>query len=99
METGQNGRAMFSAPQRYWPRKVPPVVVATVRRKVTASGVIWLDGRSYYVSRRLAGRTIPISISDGKLIVEATVPLRKEYSLPSQQPGATLRRPRGWRVG
>jgi hypothetical protein len=70
---------------------------ATIRRKVTASGVIWLDGRSYYVSRRLSGRTIPVKISDGKLIVEATVPLRKEYSLPAAEQSATIRRPRGWR--
>ncbi len=56
----------------------------TVRRKVTASGVIWLDGRSYYVSRRLAGRTIPLKIDGGKLVVEAMIPLHKEYHLPGQ---------------
>jgi hypothetical protein len=68
----------------------------TIRRKVTASGVIWLDGRSYYVSRRLAGRTIPIQIDGGKLIVDATIPLRKEYSLP-RSPGAD-NRSRTWRA-
>jgi hypothetical protein len=74
-----------------------PAHEETVRRKVTASGVIWLDGRSYYVSRRLAGRTIPIKLVGGRLLVEATIPLRKEYPLPRQSSGA-VRRPRGWRV-
>lgn len=67
-----------------------------VRRKVTASGVIWLDGQAYYVSRRLAGRTILIRLSGGKLLVETAIPLRKEYSLPSGFRGAA-RRPRGGR--
>ena len=69
----------------------------TIRRKVTASGVIWLDGCSYYVSRRLSGRTIPVRISEGTLIVDATVPLHKEYSLPKAERSTTIRRPRGWR--
>jgi hypothetical protein len=64
----------------------------TLRRKVTASRAIWLDGRAYYVSRRLAGVTIPVSIRDGKLVVEASVPLRKEYYLPHR-----LQRPGGYR--
>ncbi len=72
-----------------------PPTERTVRRKVTASGVIWLDGKSYYVSRRLAGRTIPITIDGGKLIVDAMIPLRKEYTLPRQVSPAI--RPRGWR--
>ena len=55
---------------------------ATIRRKVTASGVIWLDGRAYYVSRRLAGRTILVKVGGGKLVVDAMIPLRKEYNLP-----------------
>ena len=64
----------------------------TLHRKVTASGAIWLAGRAYYVSRRLAGLTIPVSIKDGKLVVEASVPLRKEYYLPHR-----LRRLSGYR--
>ena len=63
------------------------------RRKVTASGVIWLGGRAYYVSRRLAGTTIPVTIGSGRLVVEASVPLRKEYRLPN-----IFRRPRGCRA-
>jgi hypothetical protein len=73
-----------------------PTREETVRRKVTASGVIWLDGHSYYVSRRLAGRTIPIKLIGGKLLVEATIPLRKEYALPRRSSGP-VRQPRGWR--
>jgi hypothetical protein len=71
----------------------PSPAEQTIRRKVTASGVIWLDGRSYYVSRRLAGRTVPVKIGSGKLVVDATIPLRKEYSLPRR--AAPVRRPRG----
>lgn len=48
-------------------------------RKVTASGVIWVHGRAFYVSRRLAGHRIPIQIVDGRLIIEVAVPLRKVY--------------------
>ena len=51
-------------------------------RKVTASGVIWVQGQAYYVSRRLAGHVIPIEIVDGRLTIEVTIPLRKVYRLP-----------------
>jgi hypothetical protein len=66
----------------------------TIRRKVTSSGVIWLEGRSYYVSRRLAGRTISVRIGGGKLVVDVAVPLHKEYSLPRTPPAAAMARPR-----
>jgi hypothetical protein len=52
-----------------------------LRRKVTSSGVIWVQGRSYYVSRRLAGRTIPIEIRQGVLVIDVVVPLHKECRL------------------
>lgn len=55
-------------------------------RKVTASGVIWVQGQAYYVSRRLAGHVIPIEIVDGRLTIEVTIPLRKVYRL-SKEPG------------
>lgn len=55
-----------------------------LRRKVTSSGVIWVQGRSYYVSRRLAGRTIPIEIRQGVLVIDVVVPLHKEYRLPKR---------------
>jgi hypothetical protein len=51
-------------------------------RKVTASGVIWVQGHAYYVSRRLAGHVIPVEIEDGRLTIEVTIPLRKVYRLP-----------------
>jgi hypothetical protein len=61
----------------------------TLRRKVTASGLIWLNGHSYYVSRRLTGRTVAVKVGGGKLVVETTIPLRKEYDLPRLPTGAT----------
>ena len=54
-------------------------------RKVTASGVIWVQGQAYYVSRRLAGHVIPIDIVDGRLTIDVTIPLRKVYRLPKRQ--------------
>ena len=53
-----------------------------LRRKVTASGVIWLHGRAYYVSRQLAGQVIPVEIEDGRLVIDVMIPLHKEYRLP-----------------
>ena len=53
-------------------------------RKVTASGVIWVQGQAYYVSRRLAGHVIPIKIVDGRLTIDVTIPLRKVYRLPKE---------------
>jgi hypothetical protein len=58
------------------------VAERTLRRKVTSSGVIWLNGQSYYVSRRLTGRTVAVKVGGGKLVIETTIPLRKEYDLP-----------------
>lgn len=49
---------------------------------MTASGVIWVQGHAYYVSRRLAGHVIPIDIADGRLTIDVTIPLRKVYRLP-----------------
>jgi hypothetical protein len=51
---------------------------------VTASGVIWVQGQAYYVSRRLAGQIIPINIIDDRLTIEVTIPLRKVYRLPKR---------------
>jgi hypothetical protein len=62
---------------------VPNVPATTIRlhRKVTSSGVIWLQGRPYYVSRLLAGQVIPVEIHEGTLVIDVTVPLHKEYRL------------------
>jgi hypothetical protein len=63
----------------------------TLRRKVTSSGVIWLNGQSYYVSRRLTGRTVAVKVGGGKLVIETTIPLRKEYDLPHLPTGVAPR--------
>lgn len=59
---------------------------STLHRKVTASGVVWIHGRSYYVSRRLAGQVIPVTVIDGRLVIDVLVPLRKVYRLPKREP-------------
>jgi hypothetical protein len=59
-----------------------PAATIRLHRKVTSSGVIWLQGRPCYVSRLLAEHVIPIEIHEGTLVIDATVPLRKEYWLP-----------------
>lgn len=53
----------------------------TVRRKVTASGVIWVDGNAYYVSRRLAGQSIQVVIGENRVLIDVLIPLHKEYRL------------------
>lgn len=60
------------------------LTASALTRKVTASGVIWLDGHAYYVSRRLAGQVIPIAVADGRLTIDVTIPLRKVYQLRTQ---------------
>jgi len=58
---------------------------SSLSRKVTTSGVIWLNGRSYYVSRRLAGQVIPLRIVGGRLIIDVVIPLQKVYRLPNRE--------------
>lgn len=57
-------------------------------RKVTSSGVIWVQGCAYYVSRRLAGNVIPVGIAGGNLVIDVTIPLRKVYRLPKRRTSA-----------
>ena len=76
-----------------------PPAEGTILRKVTASGVIWLDGRAYYISRRLTGRTVAVKLGGGKLVVDVTIPLHREYSLPGRAVAAPLRPPRATRPG
>ncbi len=40
-----------------------------------------MKGRSYFVSKTLAGCSIRLVVLDGRLIVGATIPLHKEYRL------------------
>jgi hypothetical protein len=65
------------------------IIGSGLSRKVTASGVIWVRGQAYYVSRRLAGHVIPIDIVDGRLTIDVTIPLRKVYRLPKRQAAST----------
>jgi len=50
-------------------------------RKVARSGHISYEGRPYFISKTLAGRYIRLVVLDGCLIVDASIPLHKEYRL------------------
>jgi hypothetical protein len=50
-------------------------------RKVARSGHISYEGRPYFISKALAGRYIRLVIVDDRLIVDAAIPLHKEYVL------------------
>ncbi|HCI79584.1 MAG TPA: hypothetical protein DHW02_07835 [Ktedonobacter sp.] len=50
-------------------------------RKVARSGHISYEGRPYFISKALAGRYIRLVVLDGRLIVDASIPLHKEYPL------------------
>ena len=50
-------------------------------RKVARSGHISYEGRSYFISKALAGRYIRLIVQGDRLIVDASIPLHKEYQL------------------
>ncbi|GHO86802.1 hypothetical protein [Dictyobacter formicarum] len=50
-------------------------------RKVARSGHISYEGRPYFISKALAGRYIRLIVVDDRLIVDAAIPLHKEYLL------------------
>ncbi|WP_126549884.1 hypothetical protein [Dictyobacter kobayashii] len=50
-------------------------------RKVARSGHISYEGRPYFISKALAGRYIRLIVVDDRLIVDAAIPLHKEYPL------------------
>lgn len=50
-------------------------------RKVARSGHISYEGRPYFISKTLAGRYIRLVVLDDRLIVDAAIPLHKEYHL------------------
>ncbi len=50
-------------------------------RKVARSGHISYEGRPYFISKTLAGRYIRLVVLADRLIVDATIPLHKEYPL------------------
>ncbi len=50
-------------------------------RKVARSGHISYEGRPYFISKTLAGRYIRLVVLADRLIVDAAIPLHKEYPL------------------
>jgi hypothetical protein len=50
-------------------------------RKVARSGHISYEGRPYFISKALAGRYIRLIVLADRLIVDASIPLHKEYPL------------------
>ena len=50
-------------------------------RKVARSGHISFEGRPYFISKALAGRYIRLVVLADRLIVDASIPLHKEYLL------------------
>jgi hypothetical protein len=50
-------------------------------RKVARSGHISYEGRPYFISKALAGRYIRLVVIADRLIVDASIPLHKEYPL------------------
>ena len=50
-------------------------------RKVARSGHISYEGRPYFISKALAGRYIRLVVLGNRLIVDAAIPLHKEYPL------------------
>ena len=50
-------------------------------RKVARSGHISYEGRPYFISKTLAGRYIRLVVLADRLIVDASIPLHKEYRL------------------
>jgi hypothetical protein len=49
-------------------------------RKVARSGHISYEGRPYFISKALAGRYIRLVVLADRLIVDASIPLHKEYT-------------------
>jgi hypothetical protein len=50
-------------------------------RKVARSGHISFEGHPYFISKTLAGRYIRLVVLADRLIVDASIPLHKEYPL------------------
>ncbi|HZS74994.1 MAG TPA: hypothetical protein VFA41_00140 [Ktedonobacteraceae bacterium] len=50
-------------------------------RKVARSGHISYEGRPYFISKALAGRYIRLVVLQDRIIVDASIPLHKEYPL------------------
>jgi hypothetical protein len=50
-------------------------------RKVARSGHISYEGRPYFISKSLAGRYMRLIVLADRLIIDAAIPLHKEYPL------------------
>lgn len=50
-------------------------------RKVARSGHISYDGRSFFISKTLAGHYIRLIIFGQRMIIDTSIPLHKEFSL------------------
>ena len=60
---------------------VLPEGASIYSRKVARSGHISYEGRPYFISKALAGRYIRLVVLADRLIVDAAIPLHKEYPL------------------
>lgn len=58
-----------------------PAGASIFSRKVARSGHISYEGRPYFISKALAGRYIRLVVVADRLIVDASIPLHKEYQL------------------
>ena len=52
-----------------------------VVRKVTNSGYISYAHQIYFVSKTLAGKHVTVRIIEKRLVIDAQIPLHKEYAL------------------
>ena len=52
-----------------------------IQRRVTSSGMIWVDGHPYYASRLLAGQVLDVKIAGDTLKFTMVIPLEREYRL------------------
>src|SRR2546421_10143723 len=60
---------------------VLPEGASIFSRKVARSGHISYEGRPYFISKALAGRYIRLVVLGDRLIIDASIPLHKEYPL------------------
>jgi hypothetical protein len=58
-----------------------PEGASVFSRKVARSGHISYEGRPYFISKTLAGRYVRLVVFADRLIVDAAIPLHKEYPL------------------
>jgi hypothetical protein len=58
-----------------------PEGASVFSRKVARSGHISYEGRPYFISKALAGHYIRLVVLEDRLIVDAAIPLHKEYPL------------------